>query len=43
MKMLKSGIVELGRKELSEIEQIIEEHYKEFIKAWEEHFGNGSN
>jgi hypothetical protein len=30
----------LSRKELNEIEKIIEEHYDEFIKAWEEHFGN---
>jgi len=33
----------LSRKELNEIEKIIEEHYEDFIKAWEEHFGNGSN
>jgi len=33
----------LSRRELNEIEKIIEEHYEEFIKAWEEHFGNGSN
>jgi hypothetical protein len=30
----------LSRKELNEIEKIIEEHYEDFIKAWEEHFGN---
>ena len=33
----------LSRRELNEIEEIIEEHYEEFTKAWEEHFGNGSN
>jgi hypothetical protein len=33
----------LSRKELGEIEKIIEEHYKEFIKAWEEHFANPTN
>jgi hypothetical protein len=33
----------LSRRELNEIEKIIEEHYDEFIKAWEEHFGNRSN
>lgn len=30
----------LSRKELNEIEEIIEEHYEEFIKTWEVHFGN---
>ena len=30
----------LSRKELKEIEKIIEEHYDEFINAWEEYFGN---
>ncbi len=30
----------LSRKELNEVEKIIEEHYEKFIKAWEEHFGN---
>jgi glutamyl-tRNA reductase len=30
----------LSRRELNEIEKIIEEHYEEFIKAWEKHFGN---
>jgi len=33
----------LSRKELNEVEKIIEEHYKDFIQAWEEHFGNRSN
>ncbi len=33
----------LSRRELNEIEKIIEEHYEEFIKAWEDHFGNRSN
>ncbi|KIM09601.1 MAG: hypothetical protein KU38_08595 [Sulfurovum sp. FS08-3] len=33
----------LSRKELGEVEKIIEEHYEKFIIAWEEHFGNGSN
>jgi len=33
----------LSRKELNEVEKIIEEHYEDFIKAWEEHFGNRSN
>jgi hypothetical protein len=32
-----------SRIELNEIEKIIEEHYDEFIKAWEEYFGNRSN
>jgi len=32
-----------SREELNEIEKIIEDHYEEFIKTWEEHFGNGSN
>ena len=30
----------LSRKELNEVEKIIEEHYEKFIKAWEEYFGN---
>ena len=30
----------LSRKELKEIETIIEEHYDDFIRAWEEYFGN---
>jgi len=30
----------LSRKELNEIEKIIEEHFEDFITAWEEHFGN---
>ena len=30
----------LSRKELNEVEKIIEDHYEDFIKAWEEHFGN---
>ena len=30
----------LSRKELNEVEKIIEEHYEEFVKAWEEHFEN---
>ena len=30
----------LSRKELKEIEKIIEEHYDEFISAWEEYFGS---
>jgi hypothetical protein len=33
----------LSRKELNEIETIIEEHYIEFKKAWEEHFANHTN
>ncbi len=33
----------LSRKELNEIEKIIEENYKKFIEAWEAHFGNRSN
>ena len=31
---------QLSRKELKEIEKIIEEHYEEFINAWEEYFGS---
>jgi len=27
----------------SNVEKIIEEHYEDFIKAWEEYFGNRSN
>jgi len=30
----------LSRKELKEIETIIEEYYDDFIRAWEEYFGN---
>ena len=30
----------LSCKELKEIEKIIEEHYDEFISAWEEYFGS---
>jgi len=30
----------LSRKELNEIEKIIDENYDDFIKAWEKHFGN---
>ena len=30
----------LSRKELNEVEKIIEEYYEDFIKAWEEHFEN---
>ena len=30
----------LSRKQLSEIEKIIDEHYEEFVKAWEEYFEN---
>jgi hypothetical protein len=30
----------LTKKELNEVEKIIEEHFEDFIKAWEEHFGN---
>ncbi len=33
----------LSRKELGEIERIIEDHHKDFKKAWEEHFGNPTN
>ena len=31
---------QLSRKELKEIEKIIEEHYDKFINGWEEYFGN---
>ena len=27
-------------KELNEVEKIIEEHFEDFIKVWEEYFGN---
>ena len=30
----------LSKKQLNEIENIIEEHYEDFVQAWEEHFGN---
>lgn len=30
----------LSRVELNEIEKIVENHYNDFIKAWEDHFGN---
>ncbi|MEA1880287.1 MAG: DUF4160 domain-containing protein [Campylobacterota bacterium] len=30
----------LTKKELNEVEKIIEEHFEDFIKAWEKHFGN---
>jgi len=30
----------LSRKELNEVEKIIEEHYDDFIKSWEDHFGS---
>ena len=33
----------LSRRELNDVEKIIEEHYEEFTKAWEEYFGNRSN
>jgi len=33
----------LTRKELNEIEKIIEEHYQDFVNAWEEYFGSRSN
>jgi len=33
----------LSRKELNEIEKIIEEYHKDFIKVWEEYFGSRSN
>ncbi len=33
----------LSRKELGEVEKIIETHHKDFKKAWEEHFGNPTN
>jgi hypothetical protein len=33
----------LSRKELGEIEKIIENHYIEFKEAWEKHFGNPTN
>jgi len=29
-----------SKKELNEIKKIIKEHYKDFIKAWEVHFGS---
>lgn len=29
-----------NRKQLKEIEKLIEEHQNEFINAWQEHFGN---
>jgi len=28
----------LSQKQLNEIEKIIQKHYNDFIKAWEEHF-----
>jgi len=30
----------LSKKQLNEIEKIIEAHYEIFVKAWEDHFGN---
>ncbi len=30
----------LSRKELNEIEKIIDEYYETFIEAWEEYFGS---
>ena len=33
----------LSRKHLKEIENIIEEHYEEFKKAWKEHFKHRSD
>ena len=33
----------LSRRELDEIEKIIEKYYDEFVKAWEDHFGSRSN
>ena len=30
----------LSKNQLKEIEKIIEEHYEDFVEAWEEHFGN---
>ena len=33
----------LSRKQLNEIETIIEENYEKFANAWEEYFGSRSN
>ena len=33
----------LSRKQLNEIEKIIEENYEKFTNAWEEYFGSRSN
>ena len=33
----------LSKKQLNEIETIIEENYEKFISAWEEYFGSRSN
>jgi len=33
----------LNKKELNEIEKIIEENFDDFIKAWENHFESRSN
>ncbi len=30
----------LSRKQLREIELIVEEHYEEIVDAWRDHFGN---
>jgi hypothetical protein len=30
----------LSRKQLREIELIIEEHHREIVDAWRDHFGN---
>jgi len=30
----------LSQKELNEVEKIIEEHYDDFVKAWEVYFGS---
>ena len=30
----------LSRKQLREIEAIIDEHYQEIVDAWRDHFGN---
>ena len=33
----------LSRKQLNEIEKIIEDNYEKFTNAWEEYFGSRSN
>jgi len=30
----------LSKKQLNEVEKLIENHYEIFVKAWEEHFGS---
>jgi len=32
-----------SRKQLKQIESLVEVHYNELVSAWQQHFGSGSN